>query len=156
MIRLPTSFGYTLPRLARITIPSLLRILRLQVKNDGNVTARKVTMTMTKLEFGRSFERGDALANEVLDLKLALSGRSTFDIPPKSHRWVDLIYAEEFEGKVKLRPGFARGWPARLPLMGFGERGSRGRNCRKYFGDAVTKNILVVGWLAHGPYHCAL
>jgi hypothetical protein len=65
------------------------------------------------------------LFDEVLELAFALTNRGIVDLAPKSHRWIDLAFSDDF-GETKsrsLRFGFASQVPGRLGLMGFGGPG---------------------------------
>jgi hypothetical protein len=61
------------------------------------------------------------IADEVLEFQLALADRSVFDLPPGVHRWVDIVYVDDFgQQDVKMRFGLLHDSPARMSLLGFG------------------------------------
>jgi hypothetical protein len=55
----------------------------------------------------------------VLELRLALTDRTEFDLAPGGRRWVDVAYADEIGGNHALRFGFQT-VPMRLDQLGFG------------------------------------
>jgi hypothetical protein len=106
------------------TIEFVQRALRLRIENHGETTAHQVNVSMIEFCYRpRGVELWEYMADEVLELHLALAERALFDLPPKGHRWVDLAYADQCERGSRLRFGFAAAAPNRLALMGFGQSG---------------------------------
>jgi len=100
------------------------RVLRILVENCGWTSAHNVNVSAIKLKFYPLRGSPSVLADEVLEFSLALQNRSVFDLAPGAHRWVDVVYADDFGQGVNLRFGFAGHTPLRLNLLGFGKRGS--------------------------------
>lgn len=103
------------------------RALRLIIRNTGKTTAHRVTVSMVEFCYFPKASKPQYLFDEVLDLARALTGHASFDLGPKSHRWIDLAFSDDFEASTPppLRFGFASSVlePARLREMGFGNPG---------------------------------
>lgn len=117
--------GRRYPRQTRRAQGSM-RALRLLIRNTGATTAHGITVNVIEFSYFPLRGRPGYLFDEVLDLARALTERgraATFDLGPKSHRWIDLAFSDDFGVLEPLRFGFASPTPARLPLMGFGHPG---------------------------------
>jgi hypothetical protein len=96
----------------------LQQSLRVQVSNAGRTTAQSVNVCATEISFspaggGKTVHFGE----EVVDLVLALAGRTEFALGPKSFRFVDLFYAEQFDDEISPRFALAI-TPLRFALLG--------------------------------------
>lgn len=127
------------------------RALRLIIRNTGETTAHGVIVSM--IEFCYFPAAGDPqyLFDEVLDLARALTGRARFDLGPKSHRWIDLAYSDDFGPPPEpLRFGFEAAEPARLRSMGFGTPGHYHAAVLARAENAEATSSLRLNWLWNG------
>ena len=74
----------------------------MHVENYGLTTAHNVCVASTRLELYPTSGHPQALADEVLEIDLALVDRSVFDLPSRAHRWVDIVYVDELEDCLAL------------------------------------------------------
>jgi hypothetical protein len=127
------------------------RALRLIIRNTGKTTAHGVIVSM--IEFCYFPPAGDPqyLFDEVLDLARALTGRASFDLGPKSHRWIDLAYSDDFGPPAEpLRFGFEAAEPARLRWMGFGRPGHYHAAVLATAENAEATSLKRLDWLWNG------
>jgi hypothetical protein len=82
--------------------------LRIRINNKGRSTAHGVTICVTKIEFFSNGGDEHIFDEEVLELPVALSERTTFDLPRDGHRWVDLFCVEDFGKGVERRFAFLK------------------------------------------------
>lgn len=98
------------------------RYLRLRIKNDGRTPADNVTASVVRISFTASQLRADTLPfrEEVLDLKLSLTGEYPIRIPAGAHRFLDVCFTHS-DRDVPVAYGFEfRANPIRLQTFGFG------------------------------------
>jgi hypothetical protein len=90
--------------------------LRLKIKNEGRTFARNASVCVTRIGFHAHGVGERTFAEEVFDLKLALSGRAVFNLASGGHRFVDLVHATQ---NGRLAFDFVES-PIRLAILGFG------------------------------------
>jgi len=98
------------------------RYLRLRIKNDGRTPADNVTASVVRISFAASQPRADTqpFREEVLDLKLSLTGEYPIRIPAGAHRFLDVCFTHsDRDGPVAFGFEF-RANPTRLQTFGFG------------------------------------
>ena len=97
------------------------RYLRLRIENTGRMLAQNTAVCVTEIIFRAGGAGVRTFAEEVFDLKLALTrDRAIFNLPAGGHRLVDLVHTQQEPGQqVQLGFDFVRG-SARLNTMGFG------------------------------------
>jgi hypothetical protein len=95
------------------------RTLRVLVENWGWTSAHDVVVSVWRIAFYPPNGVCATVADEVLELRLALTERTAFDLPPGGRRWVDVAYADEAGGDNALRFGFPT-VPMRINQLGFG------------------------------------
>jgi hypothetical protein len=66
------------------------RYLRLKLKNSGRTFAENCSVCITKFEFRAPGQGRRVFEEEVLDLGLALTGLTVFNLAAKGHRFLDL------------------------------------------------------------------
>jgi hypothetical protein len=97
------------------------RYLRIKIRNFGRSFARDVIAYVTRISYRPVDGQEQVFAEEVFDLKLALTGKqSVFNLAPDSHRFVDLVHSQQERNQaVGLGFDFVIG-AVRLGLLGFG------------------------------------
>jgi hypothetical protein len=98
------------------------RVLRVRVSNDGRTTARRAGVAVIEIMFHPSAGGAQIVTDDVLDLGLAIRGDTQFELPPGTHRFVDLFFVDELAGQVAGR--FAFTTPLRFLPLGLGTPGS--------------------------------
>jgi hypothetical protein len=66
------------------------RYLRLKLKNSGRTFAENCSVCITEIEFGAPGQGRRVFEEEILDLGLALSGSTVFNLAAGGHRFLDL------------------------------------------------------------------
>jgi hypothetical protein len=96
------------------------RYLRIRIDNIGRAFAQNASVSVTRISFQSAGQDTAHFAEEVFDLKLALTkDKAIFNIPAGGHRFVDLIHSEQEGQHIKLVFDFVVS-AARLNLLGFG------------------------------------
>ena len=102
--------------------PSWMNFLRIHIANTGKSTAHSVCVSSVEISYTAATleSRTNLIQEEVLDLRLAISHRATFDLPRGLHRFVDIFYVSE-----PLGSGISLGWgfiqtPKRIEAYRFG------------------------------------
>jgi hypothetical protein len=96
------------------------RTLRLRVRNVGKTTAHAVNVCATEIAHTEiATGRTILFSEEVIDLVMALSDRTVFDLAPGAFRFVDVFYSESFGERTSFRFAFPV-QPIRLGLLGMG------------------------------------
>jgi len=96
--------------------------LRLRIENRGKTFAKNTSVCVTQIDYHRQGAPRTAFAEEVLDLKLALTGdRAVFNLASGGHRFVDLVYTYQAPGQAAELAFAFMEKPSRLDLVGFGK-----------------------------------
>jgi hypothetical protein len=108
--------------------------LRLRIENRGKTFAKNTSVCVTKIDYHRQGAPRASFEEEVLDLKLALTGnRAVFNLASGGHRFVDLIHTSQAPGQAAVVLAFDfMEQPSRLDLVGF----DRGKYKLKVFATA--------------------
>jgi hypothetical protein len=101
---------------------SRMNFLRIHIANTGKSTAHSVCVSSVEISYTAATPESQTnlIQEEVLDLRLAVSHRATFDLPRGLHRFVDIFYLNEPQGS-----GISFGWgfiqtPKRIEAYHFG------------------------------------
>ena len=128
---------------------SILRFVRLKVKNSGRSTALGVTVCTTELTFDAPGTGSRIFSEDVIDLQLAYERPSPFALAPGAHRFVDVAYVqrEPLTFFYVFRPE-----PSRLRERGFGN--DAGTFGAKIFVSAENANAAerFVRWSWDGKF----
>jgi hypothetical protein len=102
-------------------VPGQMNVLRIHIANTGRSTAHNVGVSSVEISYSAATpESGtNLMQEEVLDLHLALSDRTTFDLPRGLHRFVDIFYVDAPPGQdISFRWAFKT--PQRIATHRFG------------------------------------
>jgi hypothetical protein len=95
------------------------RYLRLKIKNDGRSAAENVTASVIKISFKTPRATPTTFREEVLNLKVSLTGDHPVRIPAGAHVFMDVVFT--LRDKEAVAYGFEfRANPIRLQTFGFG------------------------------------
>jgi len=96
--------------------------MRLKIANRGKTFGKNASVCVTRVSYQRLGAGQQIFAEEVFDLKLALTGhRTVFNLASGGHRFIDLVHTSQLPGQpVGLAFDFVTG-AVRLALLGFGK-----------------------------------
>ena len=123
------------------------KYLRLKVLNVQGRPAEHVSVSLTRVSFTPDGGVTTEFREEVLDLKLAMTGDHSFRLPSGAHRFVDLYRATFIRGEVKFGFDFVRN-PLALHELGF----AHGRYLAEIFlsADGADSFRYVAEWTWDG------
>jgi len=95
------------------------RCLRLKLKNGGKTFAENCSVNITEIGFKAPGQGSKVFEEEVLELRLALTGSTSFNLASGGHRFLDIAHTEDSLQGHSF--GFdAAQIPVRLGRQGFG------------------------------------
>jgi hypothetical protein len=135
------------------------RYLRLKIVNTGRSSAEHVEISITRISFRAQNEHQRQFRDEVLDLKVAMTGAYPFRLPREGHRFVDLVFTKIENGATH---DFVKN-PMAMQTFGFGV-GDYSANVFASANSARSRRVTVdwtwdgtfdglealgLGWLGH-------